>query len=115
MLAKLIGKSDIYKFRIEILGDIKTFDFLKVNHEEFPNILTQVINIIRDGDTLLGDCKIIGYRESGILKNIRTPFTSDATVEKADDKFIEETIGLNIDKQNFIGVLEHHSDLKISN
>ncbi len=114
MLAKLIGKSDIYKFRIEILGDVKTFDFLKVNHEEFPNILTQVTNITRDGDTLLGDCKIIGYRESGVLKNIRTPFLLDAQIEKADDKFIEETIGLNIDKENFIGVLEHHSGLKIS-
>ena len=114
MLARLLGKSDIYKFRIEIFGDVKTFDFLQVIHQENGPVLTQVINITRDGDKLIGDCKMIGYRNSGILKNIRTPFEHDSQVTTADDKFIEETIDLNIDKKNFIGVLEHHPELKIS-
>lgn len=114
MLARLVGKSDIYNFKIEIFGDIKTFDFLKVEHHEDGDVLTQVINITRDSEKLIGDCKIIGFRDSGVLKNIRTPFTNDAKIEQADDKYIEKTIGLNIDNKNFIGVLEHHPNLKIS-
>lgn len=113
MLARLFGKSDIYKFRIEIFGDVKTFDFLKVTHYESGDILTQVTNITRDQDKLVGDCKIIGYKENGVLRNIRTPFAQDAKIEQADDKFIEQVISLDIDKKNFIGVLEHHPNLKI--
>lgn len=114
MLARLIGKSDVYGFKIEIFGDVKTFDFLKVTHYDCGGILTQVTNITRDADKLIGNCKIIGYRDAGILKNIRSPFAQDATVEMADDKFIEKTIDLNIDNKSFIGVLEHHPELKIS-
>lgn len=114
MLARLYGKSDVYGFKVEIFGDVKTFDFLKVTHYDCGDILTQVINITRDSDRLIGDCKVIGYRDAGVLKNIRTPFAQDAKVEMAEDSFIEKTIDLNIDDKSFIGVLEHHADLKIS-
>ncbi len=114
MLARLIGKSNIYNFKIEIFGDIKTFDFLKVRHQELGDILTQVINITRDGDKLIGDCKVVGYRDSGVLKNIRTPFIQDAQIEIATDEFIEKTVGLNTNKDSFLGVLEHHPGLRIS-
>lgn len=114
MLARLYGKSNIYNFKIEIFGDVKSFDFLKVTHQEHGDVLTQVTNITRDFDKLIGDCKIIGFRESGVMKNIRTPFVNDAKIEIADDKFIEDTVGLNIDNESFIGMLEHHPDLKIS-
>lgn len=114
MLARLYGKSDVYEFKVEIFGDIKTFDFLKVKHYDCGDVLTQVINITRDSDKLIGSCKVIGYRDSGILKNIRTPFSNDADIEIADDKFIEKVVDLNIDNKSFIGVLEHHPELKIS-
>lgn len=114
MLARLYGKSNIYNFKIEIFGDVKSFDFLKVTHHECGEVLTQVTNITRDYDKLIGDCKIIGYRDSGVLKNVRTPFMNDATIEIADDKFIEKTVGLNTDNDSFIGMLEHHPELKIS-
>ena len=78
MLARLFGKSDVYSFKIEIFGDVKTFDFLNVHHHESGDVLTQVINITRDNTKLIGDCKIIGFRHSGVYKNIRTPFTNDA-------------------------------------
>ncbi|MDA3856564.1 MAG: ATP-binding protein [Candidatus Woesearchaeota archaeon] len=114
MLARLFGKSNTYKFRIEIFGDIKTFDFLKVEHHDDEEVLTQVYNITRDGEKLIGDCKIIGYRDSGVLKNIRTPFTNDAKIDLADDDFIEDTVGLTRDSDAFIGVLEHHPNLRIN-
>ena len=114
MLARLFGKSDIYSFKVEIFGDVKTFDFLKIEHHESGDVLTQVINITRDGEKLIGDCKIIGFKDQGVLRNIRTPFTNDANVEIADDKFIEKTIGLNTNNEAFMGILEHHPDLKIN-
>lgn len=114
MIARIFGKSDIYKFRIEIFGDVKTFDFLNVEHQEDGPVLCQVTNITRDGDKLIGDCKIIGFRESKVLKNIRTPFSNDAKIEVAKDSFIEKTVGLNTNDDDYIGMLEHHKDLKIS-
>lgn len=114
MLAKLFGKSNIYKFKIQIFKDIKTFDFLKINHQDDGDVLTQVINITRDGEKLIGDCKVIGFRKNRVLKNIRTPFTNDSLISIADEKFIEETVGLNTDSESFLGVLEHYPGLKIS-
>lgn len=114
MLARLFGKSNTYQFKIEIFGDVKTFDFLKVNHQEDGEILCQVTNITRDSDKLIGDCKIIGYKDQGVLKNIRTPFSNDAKVEIADDDFIEQTVGLNKKSDAFMGLLEHHPNLKIN-
>lgn len=113
-IAKIFGKSDIYEFKIDIIGNIQSFDFLKLNHIEHGDILCQVVNITRDGEKLVGECKVIGFREVGVLKNIRTPFANDVIIEHATDKFIETTIGLNIDKKDFIGILENHPNLKIS-
>lgn len=113
-IAKMFGKSDIYEFKIDIVGNIQSFDFLKLNHIEHGDILCQVVNITRDAEKLVGECKVIGFREAGVLKNIRTPFANDVTIEHATDKFIENTIGLNIDKKDFIGILENHPNLKIS-
>ncbi len=114
MLARIVGKSDIYRLKIEIFKDLRNFDFLKINHHEHGNVLVQIFNIERDGSKLIGYCKIIGYRERGVLKNIKTPFLNDAKIEKADDEFIKEIIGLNGKEGGFIGVLEDHPDLKIS-
>lgn len=63
MLARLYGKSNIYTFKIEIFGDVKAFDFLKILHYESGEVLCQVINITRDFEKLIGNCKIIGFRE----------------------------------------------------
>ncbi|USN44875.1 MAG: ATP-binding protein [Candidatus Woesearchaeota archaeon] len=114
MIARLFGKSNTYTFRIEIFSDIKTFDFLSIEHHEDGHVLTQIVNITRDGDKLFGDGKIIGFRDSGVLKNIRTPFQNDAKIEMADDSFIEKVVGLNNNSDAFLGVLEHHPNLHIN-
>ena len=114
MLARLFGKSDIYHFKIEIFGDVKTFDFLKVEHHENGSVLTQVVNITRDNNKLIGDCKIIGFRENGVLRNIRTPFMPEAKIEQATDNDIETIVGLNTNDDAFLGVLEHHPNLRIN-
>ena len=114
MLARLFGRSNIYSFKIEIFGDIKSFDFLKVDHQDDGDILCQVINITRDNQKLVGDCKVVGFRDQGVLKGIRTPFLNEANIVIAKDEFIEKTVGLNKDGEAFIGLLEHHPELKIN-
>ena len=113
-IGKIIGKSDIYSFKIEIFGDIRNFDFLSVSHYEYGEVLSQVFNIIRDGEVLIGECKVIGYKEDGILKNIRTPFSQDSNIRLANDKEIKKTIGLSSEREQFLGLLEHHPEIKIS-
>ena len=113
-IAQLFGKSDIYQCKISIFKDIKTFDFLLIEHEENGNILAQVTNITRDEDNLIGDVKIIGFKEQGVLKQMRTPFSNSAKITIAQDKDIEQTIGLYHDNESYLGVLDHHPDLKIS-
>jgi hypothetical protein len=113
MLARIFGKSNIYNFKIEIFGDVKSFDFLKVIHQDDGDVLAQVTNITRDGEKLIGDCRIIGFRDQGVLKNIRTPFENNVEITIADDDFIQKTIGLDTSGDAFIGILEHHPDLKV--
>ena len=113
-IAQMYGKSDVYECKILIFGNIKTFDFLNIKHEEHGDILAQVKNIIRDDDKLIGDVKIIGFKEAGVLKNIRTPFSNEAHIEIATDRDIEEIVGLFKDESSCLGKLEHHPDLNIS-
>ncbi|MCH8519402.1 MAG: ATP-binding protein [Nanoarchaeota archaeon] len=113
-IAQMYGKSDVYECKILIFGDIKTFDFLTIKHDEHGSILAQVKNIIRDDDKLIGDVKIVGFKENGVLKNIRTPFSNEALIEVASDKEIEEIIGLFKDESSCLGKLEHHPNLNIS-
>ena len=112
--AKLVGKSDIYSFRIEIFGNIRSFDFLCVKHYEHGNVLCQVVNIIRDRESMVGECRVIGFREEGIFRNIRTPFLLDSDIALASDNQIREVVGLNRGSQSFLGLLEHHPNLRVS-
>lgn len=113
-IAQLYGKSDIYECKILIFGNIKTFDFLTIEHEEHGKILTQVKNIVRDDEKLIGDVKIIGFKDAGVLKSIRTPFSNNAYIGISNDEEIEEIIGLFKDHSSCLGLLEHHPNLEIS-
>ena len=115
-LAQMTGKSDVYKCCVEIHGDVKNYDFLKIEHFEDGPVLCQVYNIERQLNIMTGFVKIIGFKKSGVLQRIRKPFSTDANIQVAEDDFIEEVLGLNkIDKEEgaFLGTLEHHKDLKV--
>lgn len=113
-LALMTGKNDVYKCSIEILGDIKNYDFLKIEHYEHGLVLCQVLNIIREPTIMIGQVKIIGYRSGGSLMRIRKPFSTDAKINIAEDKFIEQVLGLNKVEGAFLGTLEHHKNLKLN-
>lgn len=115
-LAQMTGKSDVYKCCIEIYGDVKNYDFLKIDHFENGPVLCQVYNIVRELNIMTGYVKIIGFKKGGILQRIRKPFSTDANIEIAEDEFIEEILSLNtIDESEgaFLGTLEHHKKLKV--
>lgn len=113
-LALMTGKSDVYRCSIEIVGDVKNYDFLKIEHFEHGQVLCQVLNITRELNIMTGMVKIIGYRKGGIIQRIRKPFSTDAKIEIAEDSFIEEVLGLNKVEGAFLGTLEHHKELKVT-
>jgi len=113
-LAQMSGKSDVYKCSIEIIGDVKNYDFLKIEHFENGPVLCQVINIVRELNIMTGYIKIIGFRKGGMLQRIRKPFSTDAKIQIAEDEFIEQILGLNKVEGAFLGTLEHHKDLKVT-
>lgn len=114
LLASMTGKSDVYRCSIEIIGDVKNYDFLKIEHFEHGEVLCQVLNITRELNIMTGSVKIIGYRSGGILQRIRKPFSTDAKIQIAEDDFIEQILGLNKVEGAFLGTLEHHKDLKVT-
>ena len=116
LLAEMVGMSDVYNFKIKLISDkINNFNFLKVHHKLFGDVLTQVINITRDNkNNTFGICKVIGHRDDGKLVPIRQPFDMYDKIELANDLFIESTIGLNRVDGAFVGTLEYHDKLKIS-
>ena len=47
-MSKIFGKSDIYNFKILIDDEIKAYDFLRVKHFEYGDVLAQVLNVTRE-------------------------------------------------------------------
>ena len=113
-MAKIYGRGNIHNFSILLDGDeFHSSDFLIVNHFESSDVLCQIINITRDEDKLIADCKVIGYKDDGILKGIKLPFSKSDEIKKADENFICDIIGLKKESSDFIGVLDEHPTLKI--
>lgn len=110
-IARIDGKSDVYKFKIEILGNINNFDYLMVDHYEYGGVLCLVYNIVRESGKLTGYCKILGYRQNDTVLPIRTPFRMEAAISIADDAFIGKTLGLTKGSGALIGHIEYHEDL----
>ena len=112
-MSKIFGKSDIYNFKILIDDEIKAYDFLKVNHYEYGDVLAQVLNVTRENEKLIGDCFVIGFLKDGVLNSIKIPFSNEDEIFIADDKFICDVLGFDTSSRNFIGVLEGHPKLKV--
>ena len=114
-VANIVGNSDVYKFDIEIKGNIKNFDFLKVNHFEYGPVLCQVYNIARvKNNKMIGNCRVIGYKQEHQIKPIRKPFLDTDYIEIANDYFIEDVIGLNKFQGAYIGTLKYHDKLGVT-
>jgi DNA helicase HerA-like ATPase len=107
VLGTIIGKSTTREFTFEIQSETKVFEYLRVHHRAFGDVLCQVAEITTTLDDSVAVCTIIGYRDpDGAIKAIRIPFDVGSRVERADDAFIRSIIKLGDEHGALLGKLE---------
>jgi len=114
-LGRIIGKVSTGRFSFKIEGEAKKFDYLKVPHNEAGNVLCQIYEIEHSKEGTIADCVVVGVRDkAGILRGLRFPFDPGTEVERADDDFVREMLGLHSSKNSaYIGVLDGRENLKV--
>lgn len=107
ILGTIVGKCTTREFTFEIQNETKVFEYLKVYHRVFGDVLSQVTEITTTRDESTAHCEIIGYRDpEGAIKSVRIPFDVGSQVERADDEFIRQIIKLGSEHGAYIGKLE---------
>ena len=113
-LGTITGKVNTHEFKFFVEGNAKKFQYIKVKNEEGVDILCQIVELNRENLKLIADCIILGYRERGILRGLRRPLLPGASVEEADDSFVQKILGLGNKKEGaFLGTLESREKIKI--
>jgi len=115
ILGKIFGKITTNHFKFMVEHETTKFEYLQVYHKVYDYVLCQVTEIIRENDSIIAECSIIGYKdENGKIKSIRIPFEPGTEVLRAEDEFIKEIIQLSeSSKGAFIGKLEGR-DIEVS-
>jgi uncharacterized protein len=107
VLGTIVGKSTTREFSFQIENESKVFEYLKVYHRAFGDVLCQIMEITATRDDRIALCTIIGYRDQdGAIKSIRIPFDVGSRVLRADDEFIRNIIHLGDEHGALIGRLE---------
>jgi DNA helicase HerA-like ATPase len=107
VLGTIIGKSTTREFSFQVENETKVFEYLKVFHRVFGDVLCQVVEITATLDDRIALCNIIGYRDpDGAIKSIRIPFDVGSRVMRADDDFIRSIIKLSDEHGALFGKLE---------
>ena len=92
LLGKISGKITTNHFSFKAQIEVKKFEYLKVAHKSYGDVLCQLIEIEKTKDESVCKCSIIGYKDEDKVKHIRIPFDSDSEVHLADDEFIKKII-----------------------
>ncbi len=106
-LGVIYGKVKTKEFKFKVEGDVKKFDYVKVDHELYGDVLSQIVELERDKNKILAKCNIIGYKDDqGRVRSIRQPFVPGDDVYLASDEFIKEIISLDTSNGAYIGKLD---------
>lgn len=107
ILGRITGKHTTSEFQFEVVETPRKFDFVQVMHKEYGFVLAQIVSLIREEQSTLAKCRVVGYRDpDGKIKPLRTPFESSTEVLLAEDQFIKDIIELKDKDGAFIGHLE---------
>ena len=113
VLGNIYGKVKTKEFKFKVENNVKKFDYIKVDHDFYGDVLCQIVELERDTKKTLAKCNVIGYKdEQGRVRSIRQPFVPGDDVYLADDDFIKEIISLDTDNGAYIGKLDG-KDIKI--
>lgn len=115
LLGKIFGRLSTHKFKFEVKGNAKKFDYVQVLHPSGDYVLGQIVEIECEKNKIIAYCSIIGYRDKkGILRGLNTPFKPDTNVLMASDNFVKEILGLDTKKIGaFFGTLDGRDKLKV--
>jgi len=106
-LGTIVGKSTTREFTFQIESETKVFEYLKVYHRVYGDVLCQVMEITSTRDDSVALCSIVGFKEQdGAIKGIRIPFDIGSAVLRADDAFIRAIIHLGDEHGALLGKLE---------
>ncbi|MFW6046417.1 MAG: ATP-binding protein [Candidatus Woesearchaeota archaeon] len=113
VLGNIYGKVKTKEFKFKVENNVKKFDYIKINHDFYGDVLCQIVELERDTKKTLAKCNVIGYKdEQGRVRSIRQPFVPGDDVYLASDDFIKEIISLDTDNGAYIGKLDG-KDIKI--
>lgn len=115
ILGRIIGKTSTHNFQFEVKSEARKFGYVQVAHKDNGFVLAQILEIERTAESSVAKCGIIGYRDSNkILRGLRIPFEPGTEVLRADDDFVKETLGLELNKSGaYLGVLDGREKLRV--
>lgn len=113
ILGKIIGKSSTNQFMFLVEKQSRKFQYVQVLHQEGYYVLAQIVEIEKEKELTIAKCNVLGYRQDGILKNLRVPLEPGTEVLYAEDNFVSEALNLENEKGAYIGVLEDREKLKV--
>ena len=115
LLGNIIKKSGTNNFVFLVKGNAKKFMYVQTKHLDGYEVLSQIVEIEKEGQETVAKCNVLGYRDKeGILKNLRTPLEPGSEITYAEDKFVSEILGLEKNEKGaYIGVLEDRENIKV--
>lgn len=113
LLGEIFGKTTPKHFSMKLFQEAKRYDFVVVKDNEGKWVLAQIEQLenLPEGD-VIAHCKVIGYRERGIIVTSRTPLKPSSLVYKANNEILSEVLGFD-NNGLYMGVLESNEDVKV--
>ena len=114
MLGKIIGKTTTHSFSFIVEAPAKKFQYVEFDHHSHT-VLAQIIEMIKEKESTVAKCFILGYRDKGTLLNLRVPVSPDTVIREATDTIISSVLGLGDMKNSgaYIGILDGRHHLKV--
>ena len=113
LLGEIFGKTTPKHFSMKLFQEAKRHDFVVVKDNEGRWVLSQIEQLenLPEGE-VIAHCKVIGYRERGIIVTPRTPLKPSSLVYKANNEILSEVLGFDTSGL-YMGVLESNEDVKV--
>ena len=125
LIGEVYGKTGTKHFNFRAYKTVSKLDFITVKNDAGKPILCQIENVESDYDSEKGGmivtakANIIGYRDEGILQNLKIPVKPKSLVHSAEKQLIINTLKLEsngiyvgkIDAAREVGVFMNPKDL----
>lgn len=113
LVGEIYGTTGTREFRFKAYKEVKRMDFVVVKHEGDTWLMAQIDQVESHPDGMvLCLCRIIGYRDNGMLKSPKTPIKPASLVYTADQEVIKHVLNLDTDGL-YLGRLDANNDVSV--